>query len=240
MSVEFIIDSDQQFTNIKGKAQIGIHKSDLTTSKILRACRSRKISAVISAGDLTDHGYDAKNYWCCFKNGDVNEFEGFLEHYYEPIQLTGTPLLLCAGNHDTYTNFPHRKPVFDFIKEVYGDLYYHKKIDGINYFSCHMYPTREICEWLKNEILNTNGPIIIFFHYNLQGAYSDWWQDSEKEYFWNTISPFKHRIICIINGHLHSTVIEKWKGVQYCIAGASEVISGLYNFKTGHLDLRVI
>ena len=53
-------------------------------------------------------------------------------------------------------------------------------------------------------------------------AYSDWWNDKEKEQFYQVIKDYN--ILAIINGHIHSTYEKKWKDFTMLNAGGSKLI----------------
>lgn len=237
-SVKFLINSDQQYTLIDGKVQIGIHKHPDTVEKILKLCKEYNPCCLISAGDLTDHGYDAKKSWCCFKNGDYDEYGAFMDQFYNPIN-SETKVLLCPGNHDTYVKFPYRKPIFDLIESEFGNLYYSKVIQNIRFISLGIYPNDRIQRWLSNELKHSSENVVLFWHYNLSGSYSDWWSDEDKIKVYNILFPYHHRIKCIINGHLHSDIISEWRGFKLIIASASQ--TGLVEiFENGHVDIKFV
>lgn len=234
--VKIILDSDPQFLYVENenKVRIGLHKGmyeSNTVNKIINLCETNDITAVITAGDLTDHGYDNKNSClCCRPNGEHDETSGFIEQYYKPIKNINNNLLLCAGNHDTYTTFPYRKPIFNFIKREYGDLYYSKIINGVLFCCCHIYPTRDIRNWLDNQLKQNDKPTVIFFHYNLTGEYSDWFPENDKNEFLTVINKYKNNIMCILTGHWHTSNQSNWNGFKTFIASSFE--TGLITLNT--------
>lgn len=244
--IKIILDSDPQYVYVENdnKVRIGLHKGlneDNTVNKIIDLCDSHNITAIITAGDLTDHGYDNKNSClCCSKNGDHDEYSAFIEKYYKPIKNKNNNILLCAGNHDTYTSFPYRKPIFKFIKEEYGDLYYYRIIDGILFCSCDIYPTREIRRWLDNILKQNNMPTIIFFHYNLTGDYSDWFPEADKQEFLKVIEKYRDNIICILTGHWHVSHTDIWNGFKTYIASSFETGLITYNTETKDCSIQFV
>lgn len=86
--------------------------------------------------------------------------------------------------------------------------YYHFQKNGIDYYSCGLYPTEDISNWLSHQLEKNTLPTIIFFNYNiLKDTYSDrsgdltWmFRKAELRYFVSIIKPYKKRILCILCG----------------------------------------
>lgn len=203
MSFYFVVDSDPQI----GKEGQELAKSG-HTSRILSLSKELSIKCMIMPGDLTDLGSDGK---CC---SSVDQLGEFINEWVSPLEtIKGMQLLLCAGNHDTYT---FNKPVMSWLKKRHGDHKYFVDIHNIRFICLGIYPDKKNCEWLKSQI-NINNPIVLFFHYNLSGPYSDWWKDTEKEEFFNVING--HNIIGIFTGHIHDSFMTKWKGFNVYSTG---------------------
>lgn len=192
-------------------ADSDLHFPDLRSPK--RANVSRIISSdvdfLIVAGDLTDHGTDGRGTFCL--PGGEDELGPFLDNYYDPISKH-MKIYLCAGNHDNYVPKPYlHKPVMDLIKEKHGGLTYSFDYKGVHFACCHIYPDAKILKWLKKDLDKVEGPIVIYFHYNLTGAYSNWWakdkdEDPElaekrREEFFKVIA--NKDVKLIITGHSH-------------------------------------
>ena len=70
---------------------------------------------------------------------------------------------------------------------------------------------------------NKEDPVIIFYHYNtVEEPYSDWWENYEKDLFYKVIESYN--IICIINGHIHSTYNKKWNGITVLNGGGTRLL----------------
>lgn len=221
MNVNILLDSDQHYhyDSSLNKIIIGQNKGDSTLFKMLG---EENISTVVLPGDFTDHGWDAKVFCCCIKNGEYDEFGTFMEDFFTPLKNKFGDVLTTVGNHSSYVAWPYtHKPEYDFVTSLHGNMYYSFRKDGIIYFSCGLYPSFEICEWLSTELRSNSLPIIIFFHYNLDGDYSDWWSDDEKQNFLSVVLPYKDRILSIFCGHLHSTKSYKWNDIQITMAAAN-------------------
>jgi predicted phosphodiesterase len=176
------------------------------------------LRAVISAGDLTDHGYGKS--LLCFKHPD-NELLEYKEQFVKPIDEAGIELLMCHGNHDTYVPKPYiYKPVLRWLYQRYPDctkfmnyrysVCYKRTINGVDFISMGIYPKN--LEWLKNHI-NATRPTIIFFHFNIVSSepYGKWWKEEEKEAFYQVI---KHcNVLALVHGHYHKSYTTFWKDI---------------------------
>jgi len=91
-------------------------------------------------------------------------------------------------------------------------------------YCLEVYPRGKILDWLKKDLqkrreeIETRAtprpvPVVMFFHFNLHGPYSDWWTEEQKEDFYKIIEPHKDRIAFLAVGHLHSTYTATWKGI---------------------------
>ena len=66
-------------------------------------------------------------------------------------------------------------------------------------------------KYLKDKLCKDRANIL-FFHYNIKGAFSDWWSDREKNTFYNTIKDYD--IGAIVCGHLHTAGVTEWRGIK--------------------------
>jgi len=181
-------------------------------------------SAVLFAGDLTDNGRDT-------------EFAVFTEKWIRPItNLMPTKphmgLYLCKGNHDEASG--SNTQLLKYLKKEYGDFCYSFDINGLHFACCDKYP-QKIClggvlSWLKKDlkkiesinpkIPGSGTPVVIFFHYNITGPFSEWWSvdcgncmcassKSEKDYFFDAIK--NYNIQGIFFGHVHCSYSALWR-----------------------------
>lgn len=194
---------------------------NLETIKSLQ--QDNGLEVVVSAGDLTNHGFNGASLCGLFQKDNVDEFGGFIEKFVNPLESMGLNLLLCGGNHDTYVKWPYKsKPVLQYIQKKYSSTYsyfdfyksncYKREIHGIDFISMGIYPKN--LKWLrKNLPKDFTKPVIIFFHFNFiqEEPYSNWWDILEKLQFHSTIK--KYNIIGILHGHVHSTSVKKWESI---------------------------
>lgn len=232
--ISIILTSDihYHYDDSRKEVTIGDNKHPDTVQKILRECESSDISTIIIPGDFTDHAFDNKKFCCCIVNGEHDEVGTFFEEFYQPLKEKVPNILACVGNHSSYVVWPYtHKPEHDFIKETFGGLYYSQIIDGIRYYCCGLYPTLEVSQWLSDGLISSDEdtPSIIFFHYNLEGDYSDWWSQAEKDEFLRVITPHKSKILCIMCGHYHITSNKKWNDVNVVMAAARDIGFCQYN-----------
>ena len=230
-----ILSSDLHFGLHKSVSDIDIRKDKkYQVEQIINMKDEHNVQIVISAGDLTEHGTDGKSFLCCRKHKN-DELTPMIKNWVEPIEKSGIYVLLTIGNHDTYTGHPYiYKPVFQYIKKKHNATCY--PMFWMNYSGCYTYSHNNILfislgiypkhlKFLRKHLpKDKNYPIIIFYHYNTvdKEAYSDWWNDKEKEQFYQVIKDYN--ILAIINGHIHSTYEKKWKDFTMLNAGGSKLI----------------
>jgi predicted phosphodiesterase len=198
-------------------------------------------SLVLIAGDLTNNGSDGKKLLGFIPiSGSVKQLQG-LQAYIKRLENYKCRVLCCMGNHDDYTYFPYiYKATESFIKKRHGKLHYTIEHEGIRYICLSKCPTESRLPYLKNELAkNSTIPTVIFFHYNLQGAWSHWWKDSEKEEFYQVIKNYEN-IILIATGHIHKTDIYDWRGFKVVTCGGSELIKCSFTKSSNKLFIEKI
>lgn len=217
MSFTFLVDSDLHFRNV-----IKPTKAD-HVDKILDLSRKERISALICPGDLTNDGYNGAKLLCWYYGGDENQV-GALKKQYVDIISNWMPVYLCAGNHDYYVPWPYiTHPVINYIKDKHGDIRYSFDIGNVHFICLSKYPDKKGIKFLKKDLrLNKGKNMVIFFHFNLTGKWSNWWTEEEKETFYNVIR--FHNILALLVGHAHISQTSYWKD-YLVISGASRSIA---------------
>lgn len=212
--MKFIVTGDLQYGTYDGVLKEQSGKAN-ESEKIRKYCSAKGIDVVLVCGDLCDHGYGR---FCC--STDPDETSAFINEYYKPLKNTGTRVMCCRGNHDTYNGIPIEswQPVRKFIVSEYGDIKYSNVYGGVRFISCDIYPTEQIRNWLSL----TSEPTVLFWHYNLSGQYSEWWSDADKNSLFNIIKD--KNILCICTGHLHSTEQRYWNGIKEISGSGSTVM----------------
>lgn len=170
------------------------------------------VDLVIITGDLTENGYDGKSFCCYNYGGDQKQLQSFKQNYVEPLEEANIPVKLCPGNHDRGRPPYWYQPVFSYIKDRHvndssAETEYSFDYQHFRFICCGIYPKN--LKWLAKQ-LDQEVPTILFFHYNLEGEWSDWWSDQEKEDFGKTIEGYP--IAGILVGHNHISNVSDWNG----------------------------
>jgi len=227
----FFIISDPQIGN-----ETQVQSLDIKTNIVLQKISPDDI--VIIPGDLTEKGVGQVNnpihrylaYCACFrKEGDIpedNQFRIFREKYLHPLDEKSKDVFFCNGNHDTYTQkWWGEQDVAKFIKKRYGGLHYMKKCNGIFVFSLSIYPNKKRIKWFESKLAKTTEPFVVFFHYNIEGPFSDWWSDDLKSMFLSVLQKHKERCVFIAEGHYHSSYFKYLKDFLVVNGAGNAVVS---------------
>lgn len=229
----FLVDSDLHFEH-----EIKSYKRD-HVNKIKKLCETDKIDALICPGDLTENGWDGSHLFCWKYGGEYSQLAPLKEQYVEPLEKV-LPVYLCHGNHDEYVPKPYLKHgVIDYIKKRHGDKRYSFDKKDVHFICLAKYPDKDSIKFLKKDLeenCDKDTPIIIFFHYNLVGSYSDWWTDEEKETLYETVCGYN--IIAFLVGHHHVTFQTEWKGYKV-VTGAAAALSKC-TYKDGELTVEYV
>ena len=152
---------------------------------------------VLFTGDTTD-------------NGLLEEFAEFETVY----GLTGKdgllryPVFEAIGNHDVND----ASPIKERARQRHGGIDYAWDWDDVRLACLDMYPDARTLAWLARD-LETRGrerPMILYFHYSLEGYYSDFWEQEEKDAFATAIGG--HNVLAIFHGHEHRVGHYGWRG----------------------------
>jgi predicted phosphodiesterase len=161
---------------------------------------------VVIAGDLTQHGLGS-------------EWQSFLDHY----GLRGEaklrwPVYLLTGNHDRTLGII--TPVLQAVEDHHGSLLYGWTWDGVAMLSLDDYPRAGTRDWLARQLerIGRDTPVVLFMHYSIEGPYSDWWRDRDKEAFAETIAGYN--VVVIFHGHYHHSLKYRWSGVPVINVGS--------------------
>lgn len=231
---------------ICGDPQIGLHaQEELTRMKIPRMrdnVLSNDLNICIIPGDLTDNGVGPGcvmcppifRMFCMGKSpftgaacntslaGADDELSRFKHDVLYPLETICDDVFICDGNHDR----GHFKmtPVPDFIKSRHGSLCYSYVRDDILIICLSEYPRKDRLEYLDTMLRSTTNYVVIFFHYNLYGPFSEFWSDEEKTNFYNAVIGYKDRLLFIATGHVHASYVDNWKGLLVVNGSGLEVV----------------
>lgn len=244
--MRFLFESDLHFTEEKTLNKIPVRGID-----VANWCEHNKsekpISAIICIGDLTDHGYDGKYLnFGCFKwyyGGKTNQLGKFISDYVEPIEKTNIPLYCCIGNHDTYVPRPYlHHGVNEYIENKYGSLYYSFDLgsletnDQLHFVCLSVYPDDDGISFLKKDLKNyPQKKRIIYFHYNLEGPFSNFWSKKDKQRFFKVIEPFRSTIVALLVGHyhIHDDDRDGWENFRIVMAADQQLAVCDYDHQHG-------
>jgi cytolysin (calcineurin-like family phosphatase) len=152
---------------------------------------------VLVTGDLTD-------------NGHLDEFALFEQHY----GLTGQdgrlrfPVFEAIGNHDVNGT----SPIKERAKVRHGGINYSWDWEGVHFACLDMYPDAATRAWLEADLraLARGRPVIVFFHYALEGRLSHGWDGADKDAFAEVLA--EHNVLAVFHGHTHRDGFYQWRG----------------------------
>lgn len=223
--MRIFIFGDTQIPNAR-QVQLSINK----VKKLENFHNNNNISndVILMPGDLTALG--SNNHWfnylfhnilgrtCLVDKMDTNpQLDKFIDLIYNKLVKMTKNIYLCHGNHDGYIH--PIKPVYNFIKNKYGGIYYTKNItDDIVIINIGEVFSDDNEFFLKQSLEKfKNKKIIIQQHYNFKGHFSDWWSQEYKNKFFNIIK--NYNILFVAEGHYHITRHYKHNNILF-IAGS--------------------
>jgi hypothetical protein len=152
---------------------------------------------VLFTGDTTD-------------NGLLEEFAEFEEVYGRDGRdgLLRFPVFEAIGNHDINA----LSPIKERVVRRHGGVDYAWDWDDLRMVCLDMYPDARTLEWLGVELraAGRRRPLILFFHYSIEGPYSENWEDEEKDAFARAIEGYN--VLAIFHGHEHRMGHYLWRG----------------------------
>jgi hypothetical protein len=226
---------------VLGDPQVGYaHQERRMRRKVAQIRRSVRVSErrmktiCLIPGDLTHHGTATGNFWTrllCMcapvreARGETvpkqNQLACFRKECLDPLRSCCGNVYMCIGNHDTLnTYWTGKKEVPDFVRAQHGGnlVYANEDDSSVLVISLSEYPTRENVQWMEKELsdpLYARKPFVVFFHYNLEGPYSDWWGEADKAMLGSVLRPRADRCAFIAVGHHHfSDSTGMWNGIH--------------------------
>lgn len=160
---------------------------------------------VLVTGDTTD-------------NGLLEEFAEF-ESFYGRTGKDGLlryPVFESIGNHDVTAE----SPIKQRAKQRHGGINYSWDWSDLHLVCLDMYPDAATREWLARDLqrLDPRRPLILFFHYSLEGRWSGFWPPEDKEAFGDAIAG--RNVLAIFHGHEHRFGQYEWRGIPVFRPGA--------------------
>lgn len=191
---------------------------------------ANKVKAVLMVGDLTDSATTA-------------QCDQFISNWVTPLVTAGVAVYPCLGNHDAPKEGNRNPKIVEFVDDVLGDAYCSSfDIESIHFVTCYLHPmhwqpdmllTGEF--WprvLTNSLLwmeadmwkHRNKKMVLFWHFNCDGQFSEWWFNWEKNATYKLIKNFDIQQIFV--GHWHSTNTLYWGKSKLrvsCVGGGKKV-----------------
>ena len=151
-------------------------------------------------------------------NGTLEEFAEFEQVY----GLTGKdgllrfPVFEAIGNHDVNSE----SPIKERVSRRHGAIHYAWEWDDLRMICLDMYPDAVTRGWLERELdrLGPERPVILYFHYSIEGPYSEAWPEDDKLAFGSAIAG--HNVLAIFHGHYHRIGHYVWRGMPVFRPGA--------------------
>jgi cytolysin (calcineurin-like family phosphatase) len=148
-------------------------------------------------GDMTD-------------NGHLEEFAEFEQVYGRTGRdgLLRFPVFEAIGNHDVNTT----SPIKPRVVARHGGVHYSFDWDDLHMVCLDMYPDARTLAFLVRDLarVGKQRPVILFFHYSLEGPYSDSWEPEEKAAFGKALEGYN--VLAIFHGHEHRMGHYSWQG----------------------------
>ncbi len=163
---------------------------------------------VLIAGDLTDDGR-ASGWRAYEKLYGRTGTEGLLRF----------PVFECTGNHDRHARL--LAPVLRAARKRHGGrLIYAWDWGNLHLVCLDLYPDADGLAWLARDLrgVGPHVPVVIFFHYSIEGPYSDWWSEAEKVAFAGAIEGYN--VLGIFHGHYHGSGHYVWRGHDVFLIGS--------------------
>jgi len=159
--------------------------------------RIEKPRGVLIAGDLTDYSTEAQ--WRQFETFyGLSGREGLLRF----------PVFEALGNHD----FIGDSPVVRHIVRRRGGLAYSFDWNELHVACLGMYPSEDRIRWLEEDLRGVapNRPLVLFFHYGIDGPWSRSWESAEERELLARVLEGR-RVAAIFHGHAHHAGHYRWR-----------------------------
>jgi cytolysin (calcineurin-like family phosphatase) len=152
---------------------------------------------LLFTGDMTD-------------NGHLEEFAEFEQLYGRTGRdgLLRFPVFEAIGNHDVNST----SPIKPRVVARHGAIHYSFDWDDLHLVCLDMFPDARTLSFLTQDLakVGRRRPVILYFHYSLEGPYSDFWEPEEKTAFGKAIE--RYNVLAIFHGHEHRMGHYSWQG----------------------------
>jgi hypothetical protein len=159
---------------------------------------------VLFMGDITDSSQEAD--WREFERVyGRNGRDGLLRY----------PVYEAIGNHDVIGD----SPIVRHVRHRHGSLIYSWDWADVHFVCLDMYPDTRSRIWLAKDLAKVgHRPVIVFFHYAIQGPYSDFWPEADKQALAEALTG--QNVLAIFHGHFHHAGHYVWRGYDVFLPGS--------------------
>jgi len=243
--VTFFITGDTHYGRNQVKDNEALNKSVIdemnSASSIFSYPKSlggKKINSprgVLVAGDLTDYGLQEEFSGADGKDGFASDYgitgncrikyplyEGFGNHDYE----------LSGKGHYAKDQVKVRNQTRPGISNISKNgFHYSWDWDDVHFINLNMYPGPQGNRWaeaegsidfLKEDLVAKVGksdkPIVIYHHFGLDEGSCKWWEQEDRDIYYETIKGYN--VIGIFHGHTHDQKTYQWRGIDIYDVGA--------------------
>jgi len=126
------------------------------------------------------------------------------------------PIYEAIGNHDYIGD----SPIIPLVKARHGSLVYSWDWDDVHFVCLDMYPDPTNLAWFAKDIARAGKkrPLVIFFHYSIEGPYSNMWEEANKAAFARALEGLN--VLAIFHGHYHRAGHYLWQGHEVFLPGS--------------------
>jgi cytolysin (calcineurin-like family phosphatase) len=151
-------------------------------------------------------------------NGEIEEFAEFEKVYglNGKDGLLHYPVFEAIGNHDLNSE----SPIKPRVEQRHGAIDYSWDWDDLHIVCLDMYPDAGTLQWLARDLapLDPGRPLVLYFHYSIEGNYSNSWTPAEKAAFARAIEG--RNVLAIFHGHEHRVGHYVWHDLPVFRPGA--------------------
>jgi cytolysin (calcineurin-like family phosphatase) len=160
---------------------------------------------VLFMGDMTDSSQETQ--W--------RQFARAYGHTGKDGQLR-FPVYEALGNHDIIGD----SPVARHVKRRHGSLTYSWDWSDLHLICLDTYPDARTRAWLVKDLakVGRQRPLLIFFHYAIEGPYSDFWPEADKQALAQSLDGYN--VLAIFHGHFHHVGRYEWRGHTVFLPGS--------------------
>ncbi len=161
---------------------------------------------VLAAGDLTE-------------DSQVEHWQAFVKYYGSDGTdgMLRFPMYETWGNHDKNNGWYVRRR----IEERHGDILYSVDWHDLHIVSLGEAPDHEDVAWLRDDLAKVGKDvgIILYFHFPLEGPYTDnWFANEYKDALADAIA--EYHVLGIFHGHYHASGTYTWRGYNVYNVGS--------------------